>query len=32
VAFQAWSGWEEFQSEQAALGDPAHVFGESGYI
>jgi hypothetical protein len=25
-------GWQEFAAEQAALGQPAEVFGEGGYV
>jgi hypothetical protein len=25
-------GWQEFAAEQAALGEPAMVFGEGGYV
>jgi hypothetical protein len=29
---QAWSGWLEFQSEQAEHGQPAQVLGSDGYL
>ena len=31
-ALQTWTGWVEFQSEQAQHGQVAHAFGEDGYI
>lgn len=29
---QAWSGWNEFQSEQAEHGQQAAVLGDDGYL
>jgi len=31
-ALQTWSGWVEFQSEQAQHGQIAQAFGDDGYI
>ena len=31
-ALQTWSGWVEFQSEQAQYGQIAQAFGDDGYI
>jgi hypothetical protein len=30
--FQAWTGWEKYQSEQASHEASASVFGSNGYI
>ena len=29
---QTWTGWREFQAEQAEHGQPAEVFGDDGYV
>jgi hypothetical protein len=29
---QTWTGWVEFASQQAALGQTAEAFGDDGYI
>jgi hypothetical protein len=29
---QTWTGWVEFSAQQSALGQPAHAFGEDGYV
>jgi hypothetical protein len=31
-ALQTWTGWVEFQSEQAQHGQVAEAFGDDGYI
>ena len=31
-AVQGWSGWQEFQAEQTALGETAAFWGGSGYV
>src|SRR3990170_9138442 len=31
-ALQLWTGWREFQAEEAQLGASASWFGDSGYI
>ena len=31
-AVQGWSGWQEFQAEQTALGEQAAFWGGSGYV
>jgi hypothetical protein len=31
-ALQTWTGWVQFAATQAALGQPAHAFGDDGYI
>ena len=29
---QTWTGWVEFSAQQSALGQPAHAFGDDGYV
>jgi hypothetical protein len=29
---QTWTGWVEFVADQAAHGQPAEAFGDSGYV
>jgi hypothetical protein len=31
-ALQTWAGWVQFVAEQAAYGETAEAFGDSGYV